>query len=275
VVDTGSPLEVRPAGEADRERWLEMRCRLWPQMTVERHDVEIGRVLANRLQRTAFIALRDGVAAGFVEISLGSSLRAWQNPPVACLEGLYVVPAHRGAGVARRLTAAAEDWAQARGCREILSEASADDASARAFHEHLGYQRRERIAVYGKPLAPRARSVAGEAPVEPGATTRPQADRARRGAWVVHGLVAAGGAWAMLESDLSSPEAVRGVLYPLAAAASVLYLLAVIAHRRYRRRTGERERSGELFTTTELPGARPTRAATGERDHEDGEPPGG
>ncbi len=65
----------------------------------------------------AFIA-RDGSAGGFRGgVAAGHDyVNGCDTSPVGFLEGIYVDPARRRAGVARALLAAAEGWVRERGC---------------------------------------------------------------------------------------------------------------------------------------------------------------
>ncbi|MEL6979285.1 MAG: GNAT family N-acetyltransferase [Pseudomonadota bacterium] len=64
------------------------------------------------------------------------------------LEDLYVVPARRGEGVARRLFEAARDWAAAAGARElglvITAQAEAEQGLT-SLYQRLGFARTGRI----------------------------------------------------------------------------------------------------------------------------------
>jgi ribosomal protein S18 acetylase RimI-like enzyme len=52
---------------------------------------------------------------------------------------LYVLPDHRRQGLARALMAAAEQWAQQRGDRQIGLQVFTDNQPARALYQTLGY----------------------------------------------------------------------------------------------------------------------------------------
>jgi ribosomal protein S18 acetylase RimI-like enzyme len=59
--------------------------------------------------------------------------------PTAHLEDLAVAPGHEGRGVGRALLAAAERWADARGCRALTLHVWPDNARARALYEAAGF----------------------------------------------------------------------------------------------------------------------------------------
>ncbi|HMC36830.1 MAG TPA: GNAT family N-acetyltransferase, partial [Actinomycetota bacterium] len=63
------------------------------------------------------------------------------------LEDLYVLPSHRGRGVARRLLEAAEEWARADGCALMLVTVTPEGQEAHdlmGFYRHLGFSDRGR-----------------------------------------------------------------------------------------------------------------------------------
>ncbi|MDQ6607210.1 MAG: GNAT family N-acetyltransferase [Actinomycetota bacterium] len=68
----------------------------------------------------------------------------WTNALECYLAELYVVPAHRGHGLGRRLMLAAIDFARARGADRMDLGTSEADVVARALYESLGFVNRER-----------------------------------------------------------------------------------------------------------------------------------
>ena len=71
------------------------------------------------------------------------SIRAYaegcETDRVAFVEGWYVVPPARRQGVGRELIAAAEEWGRAQGCRELGSDALADNQISAAAHAACGF----------------------------------------------------------------------------------------------------------------------------------------
>ena len=72
--------------------------------------------------------------------------------PVSFLEGIYVRPAWRRQGAARLLCRAVEAWGRERGCREFASDALIDNQVSHLMHAALGFEERERVVCYCKPL---------------------------------------------------------------------------------------------------------------------------
>jgi aminoglycoside 6'-N-acetyltransferase I len=138
----------------DQPGWLEFRMALWPDATADDHRGYMAISLAQPerfLQLMMYDASR--VPIGFVEGSIrGDYVNGTETSPVGFIEGVYVSPSWRRKGVARELFAAIGDWARARGCRELASDALlANEASQRA-HLALGFTETERVVYFTKKL---------------------------------------------------------------------------------------------------------------------------
>ena len=72
--------------------------------------------------------------------------------PVGFLEGLYVDPARRRRGIARKLCRAVEDWAASLGCSEFASDVYLGNENSQRAHEALGFEETERVVYYRKQL---------------------------------------------------------------------------------------------------------------------------
>lgn len=62
-----------------------------------------------------------------------------QNPETVYLYSLWLDPAARGRGLARRLVAAAVDWARATHVQTVKLRVAADNAAALGVYESLGF----------------------------------------------------------------------------------------------------------------------------------------
>ena len=146
---------IRIARRADVARWAEFRAALWPEGTVESHRREAAEWLDGPAGLTvAFVAFGDdGELAGFAEASLRRDyVNGCETSPVAFVEGIYVDPAHRGAGTGRALIAAVEAWGRERGCSELASDALLDNRESHAFHQAVGFKETERVVYFRKTL---------------------------------------------------------------------------------------------------------------------------
>jgi aminoglycoside 6'-N-acetyltransferase I len=90
---------------------------------------------------------------GFIEGSIRSDyVNGTETSPVGFVEGVYVAPTLRRNGVARALFAAIGDWAKARGCRELASDALIDNEGSQRAHRALGFEETERVVYFTKRL---------------------------------------------------------------------------------------------------------------------------
>ena len=107
---------------------------------LEDAPIELGRVLAEG--RVSFVAVANDRFVGMVGGKLSET-----DARVAELVALWVEPAARGSGVARRLVDAVVDWARRQGAAHVeLWVVNGNDA-ARAVYERSGFRlRRPRAA---------------------------------------------------------------------------------------------------------------------------------
>lgn len=142
-------MTVEPIAPRDIPDWLRLRRALWPEDGGDGHARELPTMLADPARFTQFLARVDGEAVGLAEASVRHDhVNGTSSSPVAFLEGLYVVPAHRRRGVARRLVAAAADWARSRGLAELASDAPVGNAASLAMHARLGFTETERVVYF-------------------------------------------------------------------------------------------------------------------------------
>lgn len=124
----GLPVELAASSappDADVQRLMQAEWNL--------HNA--GLRLEGRNQLTV-TARRDGALLGVAQ--------GWTSPPVAFLQGLIVVAAHRGEGVGSHLLARFESVAAERGCHRILLETFAG-TDADAWYRRLGWHEVARI----------------------------------------------------------------------------------------------------------------------------------
>jgi len=144
---------IRRVVRRDRAEWLRMRDRLWPGSRRD-HELEIDRFFTGGGGDVAvFVAMRsDGRLGGFVEASPRPYAEGCSTSPVGYVEGWWVDPDLRRTGVGRRLIAAAEAWARARGLVEMASDAELVNEPSHAAHRALGYREVERLVCFRKRL---------------------------------------------------------------------------------------------------------------------------
>ncbi|HLK38910.1 MAG TPA: GNAT family N-acetyltransferase [Polyangiaceae bacterium] len=150
-------VHVRLGAPADLEVVSRLFFALWPDGPLLEHREEAAAILAgtppSTLPLVVFVAEVDAVVVGFIEVGLRSHADGCDTRhPVGFIEGWYVEPARRGAGVGRVLMQAAEEWARAKGCRELASDTWIDHESSQRAHEALGFEVVDRCVNFKKAL---------------------------------------------------------------------------------------------------------------------------
>ncbi len=145
--------KVRGVRRADRDEWLRMRARLWPEHP-ENHPREIDAFLLGGGEGEAVLVVErpHGGLAGFVELSSRAYAEGCRSSPVAYLEGWWVDPDARAEGLGRALVAAAEEWARARGLSELASDADLANLDGQRAHAALGFGEVGRQVCFRKAL---------------------------------------------------------------------------------------------------------------------------
>lgn len=138
----------------DQPGWLDFRLALWPDASADEHREYMAMALAQP-ERYLQLMMYDERRApiGFIEGSIRADyVNGTETSPVGFVEGVYVTPEWRRRGVARRLFDAVADWARARGCRELASDALIDNDTSQRAHLALGFRETERVVYYVKQL---------------------------------------------------------------------------------------------------------------------------
>ena len=137
-------MAVRPMRPEDRPQILEMMRALWDDFDDDDSELERGNV---------FVWEREsGALGGFATYSLRPFADACDSHPVPYLEGWWVAPDLRRAGVGRALVDAVEEWARAGGYKEMGSDALVENEVSLHAHAALGFEATERIQLFRKRL---------------------------------------------------------------------------------------------------------------------------
>ena len=147
-------LRIERCSSLDQPGWLDFRLALWTDATADDHRGYMAIALA---QPERFLQLmiydEQRTPIGFIEGSIRSDyVNGTETSPVGFVEGVYVTPSWRRKGVARHLFAAIGDWARARGCSELASDALLDNEVSQRAHTALGFEETERVVYFVKKL---------------------------------------------------------------------------------------------------------------------------
>jgi aminoglycoside 6'-N-acetyltransferase I len=153
MAEAPAGISIVPATERDVPRWAALRALLWPDATADQHADELRALFAARRRTIGLLAVDSAEAVGFAEVSLRSDyVNGCHTSPVAFLEGIWVAPQRRFAGVGRQLVSAASEWAVAAGCSEFASDARLDKPASHAFHRAVGFAETGRVVYFRKEL---------------------------------------------------------------------------------------------------------------------------
>jgi aminoglycoside 6'-N-acetyltransferase I len=145
-------MKIRAYDDKDWPVWLRMSLALFPEHTAE-VLVPGMREFRARSDAEVFVAEdSDGTIVGFVEVGSRPYADGCDSSPVGYIEAWYVVPELRRSGYGRALLAAAEDWARARGYREMASDTLLGNDVSYSAHRKAGYQEVDRVVQFRKDL---------------------------------------------------------------------------------------------------------------------------
>lgn len=105
-------------------------------------------------ENNAFFVADDGEAiAACCHCALRHDyVEGTESSPVGYLEGIFVLPQHRGHGIAQGLLKQCEQWAKSKGCTEFASDCLLENTESQQFHEKTGFTEAGRIVCYKKSL---------------------------------------------------------------------------------------------------------------------------
>lgn len=149
---------VRRAHFADKAELTKLRALLWPDLTAADNLAEIEYLFAtgttNALPTAVFVSQDDTDAlTGFIEVGLRSHADGCDpTQAVGFVEGWFVSESSRNQGIGKELMRSAEDWARARGCNEMASDALIDNSKSQLAHEAAGFEIVDRCVHFRKSL---------------------------------------------------------------------------------------------------------------------------
>jgi aminoglycoside 6'-N-acetyltransferase I len=147
-----APVEIRRTEDITDPDWLPLRCAFWDGESEEEHFASLKKFTTTHAPYFAFIANEaGGEAVGFAEISVRRDyVNGTSSSPVLYLEGIFVLPQHRGRGISHLLCRAAEDWGARQGIREFASDSDIDNELSIKAHLGLGFEEADRVVCFRK-----------------------------------------------------------------------------------------------------------------------------
>ena len=151
------PLDIAEVTLADLDEWVAMALLLWPdeELSAQQAQMEMEAELEGSLRSprdTAFIGRgRSGRAIAFLNLSLCEEyVPGATHFPVAYVEGIYVAPSARKAGIGAALMKKAEAWATDNGCTQLASDVLIENEESCQFHTQVGFTEVERVVCFIK-----------------------------------------------------------------------------------------------------------------------------
>lgn len=137
---------ARPLSETDLDDWFRLRRVLWDATSDQDHKSEMIDILDHHESQLVLVAdAGNGRLVGFLEASIRPFVEDCHTDHVGYLEGWFVEPEFRKAGVGTMLVERAEEWAREKGCTEMASDAEIGNNSSLAAHLSLGYVETSRL----------------------------------------------------------------------------------------------------------------------------------
>ena len=144
---------IRPVQVPDREAWVALRSRLWPQ-DLEEHSAAVHGFFEGESPwiDAGWVATCEKEVVGFLELRVRPYAAGSTKERVPYVEGWYVSPEFRGKGVGAKLVDACTEWAQSQGFEELASDAELANTASQAAHRALGFEEVERSVAFLKKL---------------------------------------------------------------------------------------------------------------------------
>ncbi|MCA1590238.1 MAG: GNAT family N-acetyltransferase [Acidobacteria bacterium] len=149
---TATDFIVRGLEERDLNEWFQLRKQLWDATGDDDHQQEMLDIINHPETELILVAESDGRLIGFLEASIRPFVEDCLTDNVGYLEGWYVHPDHRRAGVGGELVRHAELWAREKGSTEMASDAEIGNERSLAAHLQLGYIETSRLVHLRKEL---------------------------------------------------------------------------------------------------------------------------
>lgn len=145
-------LTIKKAALEDLDAVTRLFWTLWPRHEESELRGEFAKLLSGE-ENAVFIGCADGEPVAAAQCGLRYDyVEGTDSSPVGYLEGMYVAPAYRRQGIARKLCGACESWAREKGCTEFASDCGIENMESFHFHLALGFFEVGRIICFTKPL---------------------------------------------------------------------------------------------------------------------------
>ena len=130
----------------------EMTLELWPECYFEK-ELASWKNISNDAGSFCVLAKTSNHYAGFIHVTIRSDyVEGADFEKTAYIEGLYIRPIYRNAGVGRFLLQQAEKWAILNGIKQIASDTEIGNLNSQLFHKKAGFEEVNRIVCFLKDI---------------------------------------------------------------------------------------------------------------------------
>ena len=146
-------MSIEPLTAESLAEFTRLALELWPECAYEEEYRNAEKLLGAEKDAVFLGKAPDGECMAFILLSLRHEyVEGTNSAPVGYIEGIYVKPGYRRAGMAKRLVEFGEAWCREQGCVEMASDAEIGNVESQAFHEEMGFEEANRVVCYRKGL---------------------------------------------------------------------------------------------------------------------------
>ena len=131
---------IREITSKDFQRWIELRCSLWPMHTKDEIESECKSLIKNKNYKMWFYCNENGDVLGFIEATIKNSAVGCKTDKIGYIEAWYVLPEFQRQKIGTKLINKAENWAKSNGCKEMASDTTSEYPNSTIAHKSLGYK---------------------------------------------------------------------------------------------------------------------------------------
>jgi len=126
---------------------------LWPDASLSELFDDFNRMITSDNDAAFICRLEDHTPIAFAHVAIRNEyVEGTFTSPVGYLEGIYVRPAFRNRGFAKKLLTMGEGWVKDKGCVEFASDTELDNTVSQQFHKRSGFIEACRMICYVKKL---------------------------------------------------------------------------------------------------------------------------
>ena len=138
------------ADASNLKEWTELAVLLFPDSSFE-EELGFHQEILTLEKEFGLLYQTDGQYVGFMNLSIRTDyVNGTDSSPVVFIEALYVLPAYREQGIARKFIEYAEQYAKQKGITQLASDCLIDNHVSECFHKSCGFVEKERVICFVK-----------------------------------------------------------------------------------------------------------------------------